>query len=298
MKYLFILLLALSPLSAYADIEQAKEAYFIGDYSRAMVEFVPLAEQGDTYAQIKVGQLYENGWGTDINYEKARQWYEKAALADDPLAHVALAKLYGYGRGVSKNFSRVQSHLLKAADLGYSHAYYILGELHNDDFALGHNDDYALEYYILAAEHNSAASLINGHFRTGTGQWFRLITPTGVALTRKYADAGNIYAQFNTGLRYYFGEGVEKNHQTAENYFLMAADAGNAEAQNYLAQNRVMENPAEFDKIFVDKWFFIAAENGNPDARANQLRIEADMTGEQIKAAHAAAAEFLKTQKK
>ncbi|MCP5381704.1 MAG: sel1 repeat family protein [Kordiimonadaceae bacterium] len=298
MKQIFILLLVLSSIPAFADIEQAKEAYFMGDYSRAMTEFLPLAEQGDTYAQIKVGQLYENGWGTDINYEKAREWYGKAAAVDDPMAHVALGKLYGYGHGVSKNYSRAQSHLIKSADLGYTHAYYILGELHNDDFAFGHNEDYAIEYYILAAEHNSAASLINGHFRTGTGQWFRLITQKGVALTRRYADAGNIYAQFNTGLRYYFGEGVEKNHRMAETYFMMAADAGNAEAQNYLAQNRVMENPAGFDKIFVDKWFFVAAENGNPDARNNQIRIEADMTADQIKEAHTAAYAILNTQKK
>ncbi|MEZ5759169.1 MAG: tetratricopeptide repeat protein [Emcibacteraceae bacterium] len=298
MKHIYFLLLVLCSLPAHADIDQAKEAYFMGDYSRAMNEFMPLAEQGNTYAQIKVGQLYENGWGTDINYELAREWFEKAAAADDPLAHVALGKLYGYGHGVPKNYSRAQTHLLKAADLGYPHAYYILGELHNDDFALGHNDDYALEYYILAAEHDSAASLINGHFRTGTGQWFRLITPKGVALTRKYADAGNIYAQFNTGIRYYFGEGVEKTIKRPKPIFLMAADAGNAEAQNYLAQNRVMENPTGFDKIFVTKWFFVAAENGNPDARNNQLRIEADMTADQIKEAHAAADSILKIQKK
>ncbi len=237
--------------------------------------------------------MYENGWGVDQNYDAARQWYEKAANAGDPEGHVAAAKLYGYGRGVLRDYNTAEMHLLKAAEMGFHHAYYVLGDLHNDIYAFGHNDRYALEYYLKAAEHNAAASPRNGHLQKGKGHWFHLTTPAGVKLTRAAADNGNIYAQLNTGLRYYFGEGVRKNHLVAQTYFLMAALSGNADAQNYLAQNRVMLEPDNYDKIFVYKWFMIAAHNGNRSAEKNMMSLEADMIEIEIAEAKEAAQEWL-----
>lgn len=292
LKMLLFMSVCFTP-SAYADIDVGKEAYFMGEYKRAHNEFLPDAENGNSYAQIKLGQMYENGWGVERNFGVAHQWYERAAHQNDPEGFVALAKLYGYGRGVVKDYNTAEKHLLKAVELGHYHAYYVLGEFHNDDYAFGHNEEYALRYYLLAAKHNAAASTINGHFRKGSGQWFRLITTKGVQMTRNMADTGNIYAQFNTGLRYYFGEGVIKNHNTANTYLLMAALAGNAEAQNYLAQNRVLQDPTNFDKVFVDKWFTIAAMSGDKLAAKNKLSIESEMSEEQIIDAEKAANEWL-----
>ncbi len=278
---------------AHADIDQGKEAYFMGNYQRALKAFMPDARKGNSYAQIKIGQMYENGWGVERDYLIAKKWYEQAATGGDPIAHVAIGKLYAYGRGVMKDYNTAEAHLLKAAALEYPHAYYVLGDIHNDAYAFGYNESYALKYYVMAAESNAAASSQNGHFRKGTGQWFRLITPKGVQATRRIADEGNVVAQLNTGLRYYFGEGVAINHTTANSYFLMAALAGNAEAQNFLAQNKVMQDPEGFDKIFVFKWFSIAAANGDPIAKTNKAKLQSNMSSEEIRIAEAAAKRWL-----
>lgn len=278
---------------SYADVDAGKEAYFMGEYDRAHTELLPEAEKGDSYAQIKIGQMYENDWGVERDFTAAHHWYERAANGNDPEGLVALAKLYGYGRGVIKDYNTAEAYLLKAVELGHYHAYYVLGDFHNDDYAFGHNDQHALKYYLLAAEHNAAANSVNGHFRKGSGQWFRLITAKGVQMTRNTADTGNVYAQLNTGLRYYFGEGVIKNHNTANTYLLMAALAGNLEAQNYLAQNRVLQSPMGFDKVFVDKWFTIAAMSGDKLAQKNKLNVENEMTAQQISKAEDAAKKWL-----
>lgn len=289
---LILNLLCLTPFS-HADVGAGKEAYFMGEYERAYTEFLPDAESGNNYAQIKLGQMYENGWGVERDFSAAHQWYARAANNGDAEALIALAKLYGYGRGVVKDYNTAEAYLLKAVELGHYHAYYVLGDFHNDDYAFGHNDEHALRYYLLAAEQGAAARSINGHFRKGSGQWFRLITPKGVQMTRNTADTGNVQAQFNTGLRYYFGDGVGKNHNTANTYLLMAALAGNAEAQNFLAQNKVLQDPMGFDKIFVDKWFTIAAISGDKLAEKNKTNIESEMTATQIKEADDAAKEWL-----
>ncbi len=225
---------------AFADIEVGKEAYYMGEYERAIAAFMPDAEAGNTYAQIKIGFMNENGWGTERSYVAAVEWYSRAIEGGDPEGSVALAKLYAYGRGLPRDYDRVEALIHDAADKGYHHAYYVMGEFHNDDDAFGLNTRQALDYYLLAAEHNAAATMVSGHYRPGTGQWFRLLSPRGVQATRRIADEGNVYAQLNTGLRYYYGEGAVKNHNTANSYFLMAALNGNVEAQKYLAQNRVI----------------------------------------------------------
>lgn len=279
--------------AAIADIDAGKEAYFMGEYSRAIEALLPDAEAGNTYAQIKIGFMYENGWGVDQSYIEATNWYQRAIDGGDPEGSVAMAKLHAYGRGLPRDYNRVEVLINDAGEKGYYHAYYVMGDFHNDANAFGFNTSQALDYYLRAASRNAAASLIKGHYRVGKGQWFRLLTPDGVQATRRLADEGNIYAQFNTGLRYYFGEGVVKNHTTANSYFLMAALSGNVEAQKYLAQNRVIENPEGYDRVFVHKWFSIAAAGGSEEAALSKAEMEVDMTAEQIALSKAEVTEWL-----
>lgn len=278
---------------AIADIDAGKEAYFMGEYERAIEAFMPDANAGNTYAQVKIGFMYENGWGVDRSYVAAANWYQRAIDGGDPEGNVAMAKLHAYGRGLPRDYARVEQLIHDAGEKGYHHAYYVMGEFHNDNDAFGLNTRQALDYFLLAAEHNAAASLVNGHYRVGSGQWFRLLTPRAVQATRRIADEGNMYAQFNTGLRYYFGEGVTKNHTTANSYFLMAALSGNVEAQKYLAQNRVIQNPNGYDRVFVHKWFSIAAAGGSVEAEKSKSEMEADMTTDQITEARSQANEWL-----
>ncbi len=48
--------------------------------------------------------MYENGWGVDINYSTAVQWYRKAAEQGCDVAQFMIGEMYFYGRGVDKNY--------------------------------------------------------------------------------------------------------------------------------------------------------------------------------------------------
>ncbi len=45
---------------AWADFQAGMDAYNLGDYTTAMQEWRPLAEQGDADAQYNLGLLYDN----------------------------------------------------------------------------------------------------------------------------------------------------------------------------------------------------------------------------------------------
>ena len=51
-----------------------------GDYSRAFELVLPSAEAGEPWAQLRLGIFYANGWGTELDLDKAEFWYKKAVL--------------------------------------------------------------------------------------------------------------------------------------------------------------------------------------------------------------------------
>ena len=71
------MLLALTltaPTAVSADFERAKAAFDREDYSVALSEFIPLAEQGHSNAQFYLGVMYGNGRGVPLDHALAAQW--------------------------------------------------------------------------------------------------------------------------------------------------------------------------------------------------------------------------------
>ena len=73
------------------------------DYKTALKVWLPAAEAGDLEAMNHVGEIFEQGLGTEPNYEIALLWYERAAKAGFKAAQVNLATLYETGRGVARD---------------------------------------------------------------------------------------------------------------------------------------------------------------------------------------------------
>ena len=103
----FITLLAvLWPIAAHAGFEDATQAYGAGDYTKAMAEFKPLAEQGDAKSQYFVGFLYFRGYGVAKDNAEAANWFRKAAAQGDSLGAFYLGKMYEKGEGVEKDLTQ------------------------------------------------------------------------------------------------------------------------------------------------------------------------------------------------
>ena len=60
---LVLLMLISSGMVVAADYDKGTKALDSGDYKAALVEFIPLAEQGDADAQGNLGYMYEFGYG-------------------------------------------------------------------------------------------------------------------------------------------------------------------------------------------------------------------------------------------
>ncbi len=78
-------------------------AYDRADYKTALKIWLPAAEEGDAEAQNTVGEIFEQGLGTDPNYEVAALWYRKAADQGHKTALFNLGTLYETGKGVAQD---------------------------------------------------------------------------------------------------------------------------------------------------------------------------------------------------
>lgn len=102
-----------------AECESAGGEYVSSntDPGGAMKVWLPFANEGDTEAQVNVGELYERGVAGGPDYVAAALWYERAVAKDDVRAMVNLAALYERGAGVPRDVPRARALYRRASGI-------------------------------------------------------------------------------------------------------------------------------------------------------------------------------------
>lgn len=139
-----MLALTASPVVLSADFQKGLEAARLGNYTKAIEEWTPLAEQGHAGAQSNLGVFYDQGQGVDRNYETAIKWYTLAAKQGDATAQFNLGLMFENGKGVTAdnvvavNWYRSaaeQGHIQAQSNLGFM---YVKGKGIEKDLVLAH----------------------------------------------------------------------------------------------------------------------------------------------------------------
>ena len=87
--------------------EKGKKYYEQKDYDRALRAFKNAVEKEESsHASYLLAECYFNGYGTQINTQKAFRWYSKAAEKVHTDALFKLAECYYQGVGTSKDYSK------------------------------------------------------------------------------------------------------------------------------------------------------------------------------------------------
>lgn len=184
-----------------AEIEEADEAVIAGDiyygaqnYDKAFEFFKKAADLGNADAQWKLGICYLFGEGILKDEEKGVEWIKKAAEKGHCYAQVDLGVCYFNGTGVIKNYSEAFNWLKKPAEQGICKAQAFLGMCYSTGAGVTHDIKKGVE-------------------------WFK-----------KAAEQGNADAQFFLGLAYQTGAGENADLNNAVKYFTKAAEQGHKEA--------------------------------------------------------------------
>lgn len=106
-----------------ADVKTGVDAWQQGDYTKAVSEWRPLAQNGDPDAQFNMGQAYKLGRGVPSDLPVAIDWYRKAAAQGHMRAEDNLGLLL-FQQG---DRDRAIPYLDRAATRGEPRAQYIVG---------------------------------------------------------------------------------------------------------------------------------------------------------------------------
>jgi|CXWL01.1.fsa_nt_gi TPR repeat protein len=136
---------------AWADFQAGMDANNREDYSAALREWRPLAEQGDALAQYNLGVLYRKGRGVPQDDVQARQWFAKSAAQGQAKAQFNLGTLYFNGEGVPKDYQQALRWLRLAADQGEALAQTKIAIMYDHGQGVPKNIVQAYKWYSLAA---------------------------------------------------------------------------------------------------------------------------------------------------
>jgi TPR repeat protein len=136
---------------AWADFQAGMEANTRGDYTTALREWRPLAEQGDALAQYNLGVLYRKGRGVPQDDVQARQWYAKAAAQGQAKAQFNLGTLYFNGEGAQKDYQQALRWFRLAADQGEALAQTKIAIMYDEGQGVPQDIVQAYKWYSLAA---------------------------------------------------------------------------------------------------------------------------------------------------
>lgn len=88
------------------------------DYQKAIEWYQKAAEQGNMNAQINLGRMFYNVSWLHKNYDEAVKWFSKAAEQDNAEAQYYLANMYQHGQGVCRNLKEAENWYVKALENG------------------------------------------------------------------------------------------------------------------------------------------------------------------------------------
>ncbi|HET7315372.1 SH3 domain-containing protein [Salinisphaera sp.] len=149
--------LVAAPLTAAAagDAPSAERAQQILEQNRA------LAKSGDAAAQYNMGVLYDRGYGVERDYDKARQWYKKAAAQHYPRAEHNLGIMYKAGKGVPRDFGKAAQWFRRGADDGLAASQNNLAVLYMEGKGVPRNTGKAAFWAARAAAGGNSAAIDN-----------------------------------------------------------------------------------------------------------------------------------------
>ena len=121
-------------------------------YEKAAEWFAKAAEQDCYEAQYYICFCHEMGRGVPQSYEKAAEWYMKSVTRKYCASEYRLGLCYYYGRGVAQSYEKAFEWFTKAEANGLDEAKYQLAVCYENGYGVPRSCEKAVELYSKAAK--------------------------------------------------------------------------------------------------------------------------------------------------
>ena len=104
------------------EFEDGDAALLGKNYPLALSKYKSAAVKNNAYAQLQIGNMYNEGLGVAQDYAEAVKWYKLAAAQGHASAQYNLGNIYGNGQGVVQDYVRAHMWFNLAATKGQTNA--------------------------------------------------------------------------------------------------------------------------------------------------------------------------------
>lgn len=249
----------LGKLYSTDKLGERNEEMSIAKYTQALQGFLqiePNSKKIKPYIQYRIGKMFCYGLGTEQDYEKAFEWFERSAKQKNKFAQFSLANLYYYGNGVEKDLSQAFLWYQRSSSQGQPYAAYYIAQMYRYGEYVTKDNDTAQRYYKQALSgflKIESDDMANDDLFYKLGQMFKLGLGTDSDVTkaieyfRRSAEMNNKNGLFEYGKALLIGEHIPQDTDSAVKLLEKAVKLKNRNAKRFLALEYISGEHLEQD---------------------------------------------------
>ena len=249
----------LGKLYSTDKLGEKSEEISIAKYTQALQGFLqiePNSKKLKPYVQYRIGKMFCYGLGTEQNYQKAFEWFERSAKQKNKFAQFSLANLYYYGSGIEKDLSQAFLWYQRSSSQGQPYAAYSIAQMYRYGEYVTKDNDTAQRYYQQALSgflKIESDDMANDDLFYKLGQMFNLGLGTDSDVTkaieyfRRSAEMNNKNGLFEYGKALLTGEHIPQDTDSAVKLIEKAVKLKNSNAKRFLALEYISGEHLEQD---------------------------------------------------
>lgn len=249
----------LGKLYSTDKLGERNEETSIAKYTQALQGFLqiePNSKKLKPYVQYRIGKMFCYGLGTEQDYEKAFEWFERSAKQKNKFAQFSLANLYYYGSGVEKDLSQAFLWYQRSSSQGQPYAAYSIAQMYRYGEYVTKDNDTAQRYYKQALSgflKIESDDMANDDLFYKLGQMFKFGLGTDSDVTkaieyfRRSAEMNNKNGLFEYGKALLIGEHIPQDTDSALKILEKAVKLKNSNAKRFLALEYISGEHLEQD---------------------------------------------------
>lgn len=266
-------------------VAYANGSLFSQNWEEALKWFEKAGTLGHAAAQFNAGYCYQSENGTAQNFERALEWYLKSAEQNYSSAQYHAGECYQKGQGTEQNLEKAEEFFKKASENGIFDALVALAEMGFADAQLAVGEAYITGNHAVNSDDDQAIIWLEKSAAQGNQEAVSALCFLFTAYTKFDDDAEMFEKSFNRlsemaeqgiseaqlAIADVYAQGrkaVSQNWKNALLWYEKAAQQGNAQEQNALANYYIKDIP-EQNYALAAEWYTKAAEQGLAEAQKN-----------------------------
>ncbi|MFQ7437543.1 MAG: MobP3 family relaxase, partial [Ruminococcus sp.] len=249
----------LGKLYSTDKLGEKSEEISIAKYTQALQGFLqiePNSKKLKPYVQYRIGKMFCYGLGTEQNYQKAFEWFERSTKQKNKFAQFSLANLYYYGNGVEKDLSQAFLWYQKSSAQGQPYASYAVAQMYSKGEYVSQGGETAQRYYKAALSgflELESMEQADDNLYYKLGSMFKKGLGTDIDMDRaidyfkRSAEMNNKNGLFEYGKALLIGEHIPQNTDSAVKLLEKAVKLKNSNAKRFLSLEYISGEHLEQD---------------------------------------------------